>query len=88
MVAARFGMGMLGGQLLPLELFPQTVQQILAWLPFPYLYAVPTRTLLGTVHPAEWIAGMAITLFWCGIAAAIGRAVWRRGDLQYTGVGM
>ena len=88
MVATRFGMGMLGGQLLPLELFPEWAQTVLAWLPFPYLYAVPTRTLLGMVSPAEWLAGLALTLFWCGIAAAIGNRVWRRGDLQYTGVGI
>jgi ABC-2 type transport system permease protein len=88
LVACRFGMAMLGGQLLPLQLFPEWAQQILGWLPFPYLYSVPAMTLLGRVGVFEWLAGLAVTLFWCGVAALLGNIVWRRGDLQYTGVGM
>jgi ABC-2 type transport system permease protein len=88
MVTARFGMAILGGQLLPLELFPERFQQALAWLPFPYLYSFPTRTLLGMVTTEEWARGVAVTLVWCVVMSAVGSAVWRRGDLQYTGVGM
>ncbi len=88
LVAARIGMSMLGGQLLPLQLFPEWAQSILAWLPFPYLYSAPARTLLGMVSLSEWAMGLAITAAWCGIIAAIGNRIWRRGDLQYTGVGM
>jgi ABC-2 type transport system permease protein len=88
LVAARFGMAMLGGQLLPLQLFPEWAQQLLAWLPFPYLYSFPTLTLLGSVNPADWARGVVITIFWCLAATLAGNVVWQRGDLQYTGVGI
>ncbi len=87
-VAERFVMSLLGGLLLPLDLFPDWARQVLYWLPFPYLYSVPVRTLMGRVTVTEWATGLVIATLWCGVAAALGRLVWRRGDLQYTGVGL
>jgi ABC-2 type transport system permease protein len=87
-VAERLAIGFLGGQLAPISLFPQWVQAILTWLPFPYLYSFPARTLMGSVMLAEWALGLVVGLAWCGIAIAIGRSIWRRDDLQYTGVGI
>ena len=74
--------------LLPLSFFPDWTLAVLRWLPFPYLYSAPVRTLMGEVAPSEWIFGLLVGLFWCGIAALAGRLIWRRGDLQYTGVGI
>ena len=88
MVMHRFASALLGGMLVPLALFPEAVQRVLAALPFRYLFAFPVETLLGRVGPAEWAAGMAIGILWCGVIAIAGRAVWRRGTLQYTGVGI
>jgi len=88
MVMHRFASALLGGMLAPLSLFPQSAQRVLEALPFRYLFAFPVETLLGRVRPAEWAAGMAIGLGWCGIMAMVGRAIWRRGTLQYTGVGI
>ena len=88
MVAERFAISLLGGLLLPLDLFPDWVRAPLAWLPFPYLFSVPVRTLMGQIGLEEWAAGLAIAAVWCFIAALAGRWVWRRGDLQYTGVGI
>jgi len=88
MVMHRFASALLGGMLAPLSLFPESAQRILAALPFRYLFAFPVETLLGRVGPAEWAGGMAIGLCWCGIMAMVGRAVWRAGTYQYTGVGI
>ena len=87
-VAERFLMSLLGGLLLPLDLFPGWARQILHWLPFPYLYSVPVRTVMGQLTVAEWASALAIAAAWCGVAAVLGRLVWRRVDLQYTGVGL
>jgi ABC-2 type transport system permease protein len=78
----------LGGMYVPLSLFPEKAQAILAWLPFPYLFSFPARTLMGRVGPTEWSVGMLVCAAWCLIAAGVGRWIWRRGDLQYTGVGI
>jgi len=88
MVAEQFAISFLGGQLLPLGLFPDWARAVLAWTPFPYLFSFPVRTLMGSVSASEWAFGMVVAAAWCGVATLIGRAVWRRGDLQYTGVGI
>ena len=88
MIAQRIAITFLGGQLVPISLFPEWTQAILLWLPFPYLYSFPTRSLMGSVSLAEWAFGIVVGTLWCALAAGIGRWIWRRGDLQYSGVGI
>ena len=88
MVMHRFVSSLLGGLYLPLALFPDAARRILEMLPFRYLFAFPVETMLGRVSPRDWAAGMALALAWCGVFAVISRLVWRRGTLQYTGVGI
>lgn len=87
-VMFRFTSQMLGGLLLPLSLFPAWSQPVLDAMPFKYLFYFPATTLLGKVPPGEWALGMAVALGWCGAMALVSRAVWRRGRLVYTGVGI
>jgi ABC-2 type transport system permease protein len=87
-VAERIAIGFLGGLLFPLNLLPGWASDLLSWLPFPYLFSVPARVLMGDVNTADWLAGLAIAAAWCFVMAGVGRLVWRRGDLQYTGVGI
>lgn len=88
MVAYRFISGLLGGMLLPLPLFPEWAQRAIGWLPFRFLFGFPVDALLGRLTPAQWAQGMAIGMAWCIALGLAGRLVWKRGDLQYTGVGM
>jgi ABC-2 type transport system permease protein len=88
LVAHRIVASLLGGMLLPLSLFPGWSKAALAALPFRYMFAFPVDVLLGRVTVGEYAAGLAIAAAWCGIFAAASAAVWRRGTLQYTGVGM
>jgi ABC-2 type transport system permease protein len=88
MVMLRFVTGLLGGGMVPLSLFPDWARAANELLPFRFLFAVPADALLGRVPPGEWAAGLAIALAWCGVLVVLGRAVWRRGDLRYTGVGI
>ena len=88
LVAHRITASLLGGLLLPLSLFPAWSQPALAALPFRYMFAFPVDVLFGRVSPAEYAAGIAISLGWCAVFGAISAAVWRRGTMQYTGVGM
>ncbi|MGO4110049.1 ABC transporter permease [Paenibacillus sp. YAF4_2] len=61
-----------GGMLMPLELFPDKLQQIGHWLPFQAIVYFPARTAVG-MHHGE-IAGMlAVQWLW---AALIGLVVW------------
>jgi ABC-2 type transport system permease protein len=78
----------LGGGALPLALFPDWLQAILHYLPFPYLMSFPILTVMGKVTPAAWVEGMIITTVWMVILTTCNRLVWWRGNLRYTGVGV
>lgn len=87
-VLMRFTSALLGGSMLPLDLFPDWAQRVLNLLPFRYLFDFPVNTLTGRVTQVEWFAGMGIGLAWCLLLAWVARAVWKRGELKYTGVGI
>jgi ABC-2 type transport system permease protein len=88
LVAHRLVAMVFGGLLLPLTLFPSWARPALDALPFRYMFAFPVDALLGRVTPSQFVTGMAIALGWCLLGAALSAAVWRRGTLQYTGVGI
>lgn len=79
---------LLGGVLLPVDLFPEWAYRALLWTPFPHLFFTPVRTLLGQASFEEWASGAAVLMGWSLVFAWIGTRVWRRGELQYTGVGI
>lgn len=87
-VAMRFITSLFGGLLVPLEMFPAWARPAVEAMPFTYLYSAPVRALLGKSTPGEWALGLGIALAWCVVFALILRWVWRRGELQYTGVGI
>lgn len=87
MVAYRIVSRILGGMMIPLALFPAWLRDALPWTPFPYLFAMPVDAVLGRVNALQWAQGTGIALAWCAVLAMVTSVVWRRGDLQYTGVG-
>ncbi|MHC4930869.1 MAG: ABC transporter permease [Planctomycetota bacterium] len=87
-VAKRFVTSLLGGFMLPLSVFPGWAQEMLKYTPFPYLFSLPARALLGQVPLAEWGLGICVCFGWCCLFAILARVVWRQGQLQYTGIGI
>ena len=87
-VMLRFVSSMLGGLLLPLALFPDWAERALSYSPFPYLFYTPVMVLVGRVGAGEWATGLAIALLWPVLMALLAFAVWRRGVLRYSGVGI
>lgn len=87
-VLLRFISALLGGALLPLDLFPQWARELLVWLPFPYLFDLPVKALMGRIEPLAWMQGMAICLGWCLALYLASRRLWRLGERGYTGVGI
>jgi ABC-2 type transport system permease protein len=87
-VALRLVSGLLGGTMLPLSVFPSWSQPVLDALPFRHCFAEPVHALLGRASLAEWLASTGLALLWCAVFAAAGWAVFARGRLRYTGVGI
>ncbi len=77
----------LSGTLAPLTLFPEGLQRLLTWTPFPYLVDFPARVLLGAVEgPALW-RGLALQAAWALAFIALRLWLWRRGLRRYGAVG-
>lgn len=87
-VLLRFLGFLLGGQMLPLHLFPAPMAAILEWLPFRFFYYFPTTTLTNGLDASAYLSGLGMALGWCGLLALATRAAWRRGSRVYTGVGI
>jgi ABC-2 type transport system permease protein len=87
-VAERIATGLLGGALFPLTVFPASVNAVLDWLPFRWLFMFPAEALLGRTSGPEYLLGLGASLAWALGIHLLGRVVWRRGDLRYTGVGI
>ena len=88
MVAQRLLSAVLGGSLFPYDILPDGARRVFDVLPFRWLYADPVETLLGRRDPVAWAIGLAIALGWCAAFALLGRVVFRRGRLSYSGVGI
>jgi ABC-2 type transport system permease protein len=82
----RFAIRLLGGGMIPLALFPEWSRTLLEALPFAYLLSWPIRIFMGQEPVLStgwlWMAG------WTLVAMGLARAVWWRGNLRYTGVGI
>jgi ABC-2 type transport system permease protein len=87
-VMLRFTTDLLGGLMLPLAVFPGWAQEAGRWLPFRCLFAAPVETALGRMGPEAWAESLWVGAAWCVAIGLVARAVWRRGTLQYSGVGM
>ena len=87
-VAKRFVMMLLGGYMVPFSVFPEPVRRVLEVLPFRYFFEFPARVLLGEIPFVAWAQGLALMGIWGAVAWVIGRFLWHRGQLQYTGVGI
>ena len=87
-VMLRFMVGLLGGKLLPLAVFPQWLQPILESLPFASIISFPTRAFLGELSWSQFSGNCLLTGLWIFVIASISRLVWTRGMRNYSGVGM
>jgi ABC-2 type transport system permease protein len=75
----------LSGTIAPLEVFPDSVRQIVQWTPFPYMMHFPAVLLMGL--PVEFGKSVLIVLGWAIAFLIINRWLWRKGLKQYSGMG-
>lgn len=87
-VMLRFVLMLLGGSMMPIAFFPESVQPWLARLPFVYVAAFPVDCMMGLVNPERWAGGLLVAAAWILVFAAVSGWVWRRGVRQYSGVGL
>lgn len=75
----------LSGYIAPLEVFPESLRQVLLWTPLPYIVHFPATLLIG--WPENVGRSFLMTLVWIGIFFWCNRLLWRRGLRHYSGMG-
>jgi ABC-2 type transport system permease protein len=76
----------LSGAIIPLDLFPPFLQDILNYTPFPYLTYYPIKVLSG--QPVDLVNFFTVITSWIGIGLFVNTLIWRRGVRLYTAAGM
>lgn len=75
----------LSGAIAPLEVFPDTVREIVQWTPFPYTMYFPAALLMGL--PVNFGQSIVAILGWTIFFILVNRWLWRKGLKQYSGMG-
>lgn len=88
MVMMRFFTTFLGGGVIPLVFFPDWVKGLLVYTPFPYLISLPVRTVMGLTTSQEIITGGTSLVWWGLIIMTLVKLIWRKGQKNYSGVGI
>ena len=77
----------LAGAIIPLDLFPKWLQEVLAYTPFPYLTYVPAKAYMGE-NPFSMAQSVATLGLWTVLAIFFANFVWNRGLRRFSGAGM
>ncbi len=80
----------LGGSLIPLEFFPEGVRQVLAFLPFQYIFYWPIQFFLNTDtsnRPGAFLQALGLQGLWVLILFLISKFVWKRASRDFSAVG-
>jgi len=77
----------LSGAFIPIELFPQWLQKVLQYTPFPLLTSIPVHVFLGSNSQPTLYLSLRV-LFWTALASLCARYVWRRGIRLYSASGI
>lgn len=81
------GMAIAGGEGIPVRFFHGWLFNLIAALPFRYIFSFPLEIYFGKLSQSEIFQGFAIQLFWILIFYLIGQIVWKAGLKTYTSYG-
>lgn len=76
------------GGLIPLNLLPQGVVDIMLFLPFPHVVFTPTMLLIGEMAIEEGFKYLAVILAWTVFMYALSQLTYNRLRVKYDGVGI
>lgn len=75
------------GGLLPLDILPTPVFEVLKFLPFTYLLYFPLKIYLGTLGFSTILEGLLVSLVWTVILYFVIKIVWKKGLKLYGAEG-
>ncbi|GAC1419371.1 MAG: ABC-2 family transporter protein [Candidatus Velthaea sp.] len=71
---------LLGGQIVPLVLFPAGLQHFIFALPFAAMFSTPLLIYVGQIPPARYVEVMGLQALWLAILGAAAVVIWRFGS--------
>jgi len=77
----------LGGGIIPLDFFPNGMQNILNYLPFGLTIYFPVKMLLFEIPKGEKIFFISLQCIWIGLLFLICKLVWKKGLEKYSAYG-
>ena len=76
-----------GGRMVPLALFPKTLQSVAAVLPFRYIYSLPLEIYFEKLTARAVFLGISVQMVWVFVVLLLLRFTWNRGLRAYSAVG-
>ena len=83
----RVIMEVAGGAIIPLSFFPDALQKVFSFLPFPYLIYLPMRIYLNKIAPGEVFVELFKEGLWIVGLGLLNVVVWKKGIRQYVAMG-
>ncbi len=83
-------LGLLGGCYIPLDFYPESVQRVLAYLPFEYIFYWPVQFFLNTAQsqlPGVFVRTLAAQAVWSVALILLCALGWRRASRHFCAVG-
>ena len=71
---------LLSGKIIPLWLFPESIQRVLEFLPFQYIYQTPLSIYIGKLTPSQAVPSMMIQLVWIILFACLLSFGWSKAQ--------
>ncbi|HTW86050.1 MAG TPA: ABC-2 family transporter protein [Candidatus Sulfotelmatobacter sp.] len=78
---------LLGGEIIPLVLFPVVLQKIVFVLPFAAMFSTPLLIYVGVIPPAGWLAAVGVQAVWAVVLAIVAGLMWRAGARRIVAQG-
>jgi ABC-2 type transport system permease protein len=85
--AYQLARSFLGGYIVPLAMFPASLQGALYLLPFQVSMALPVELLTGRMTPEVALLRLGVCVVWIAVLALCTRLLWRAGLRSYSAVG-
>ena len=85
-VSVRFISAFFSGAIIPIDLYPDLLEKIILWTPFPYLAYIPVKILMG--EPVDISFSLLILFLWSFVLLCCTQWIWRKGLKLYTGAGI
>jgi ABC-2 type transport system permease protein len=71
---------LLGGQIVPLVLFPVAVQHAIFALPFAAIYSTPLLIYVGSIAPDRYAEVIGLQVVWLVVLSLVSTVIWRAGS--------